>query len=337
MIKWLYKVSDKKYGSGEGLKYPKPARGVVWVYAINPTDKELEKLSKDFKISQRRLKVYKRERRSQRYSFRPLCFTFVDYCIKKNDIHKTNILFMVDKHCIVTILESPIQSYATIFKRMSETLKTTKLSVMNLLFEILDEDIEENYDVLQAIEDKIVALEKEVASGRIKSIEKVVDLRRSMNIMSKAFWGSSRITFLTKKGLTPVEMTDNEKRMMEDLHDAFIHQLNIISSQKEMLTDAITIYQTTISNKLANISNKINVSIKALTWIMLFLTGITFVLTIPNTVATFFGIPSLPFTTADTPLIYSALFISLLVPLLWFFFYWKRVLTRDEPIQMKPK
>jgi hypothetical protein len=111
-----------------------------------------------------------------------------------------------------------------------------------------------------------------------------------------------------------------------------VHQIEVLNTQKEMLTDAVTISQTFISNKLAELSNKVNMSVKRLTWIMMLLTGVATVLTIPNTVATFFGIPALPVAGVQRHLLW-ALAISTSVPIIWFYFYWRRIIGEDKPYE----
>lgn len=329
MIRYLYKTPEIQ-GSGIGIKYPimKKEKGFIWIYAVNPTPKQLEKLEEDFKIPERHIRIYAKERRSVRYSFRPFSFVLVDYCVEMEEIKKTNVLYVVGKNFIITILESGLKSYDDIYERTKEQLEKTDLSVMRLLFEILDEDIQENYEVLEYMEDRITEMEKDVASSESKTagIREIVELRRTLNNMSKAFWGSSRITFVLKKGLTPVEPTEIEQRLIGDLHDSFTHQLDIISNQKEMLTDGITIYQTTISNRLAELSNVVNTSIKRLTLITLVLTGIATVIAVPNTFATIFGIPYFPELVQNYwTLIILGLIISTMIPILWFIWYWKKI------------
>lgn len=329
MIRYLYKTTERE-GSGIGIRYPKikKGKGFIWIYAVNPTPKQLEKLEEDFRIPNRHIRTYTKERRSVRYSFRPFSFVLVDYCVEMEKIKKTNVLYVVGKNFIVTILESGLKAYDDIYERTKEQIKKIDMSVMRLLFEILDEDIQENYEVLEYMEDKITELEKDVAAseGRTAGIREIVNLRRTLNNMSKAFWGSSRITFVLKKGLTPVEPTEIEQRLVGDLHDSFIHQLDIISNQKEMLTDGITIYQTTISNRLAELSNSVNTNIKRLTFITLLLTGIATVIAVPNTLATVFGIPYFPdILQGYWMLIILALIIAIIIPILWFVWYWKKI------------
>jgi len=330
MIKWLYQEAGKSK-SGQGTKYPLPAQGTIWVFAVSPTDEERVKISKDFSLPLNILRNYKRERRSVRYSFEPFACTFVDYQLLNGEAERTNVLFFVAKNFLITILEEPVESYETTFSEISGKIKKEKFSIVEMLTEILDADVEENYSVLEQIENDIMELQKEIALKKVRThIEKVVELRRTLNHISRAFWGSSRITYFLRIGLSSLKPTQIEMRRIDDLHEGFIHQLDMISNMKETLTDTITIYQTNISNWLATISNRINSSIKLLTWIMLLLTGLTLVITVPNTIATIFGIPYLALTPSDWQYIMGLILLATFVPTLLFFYYWKMIKRKAE-------
>jgi Mg2+ and Co2+ transporter CorA len=324
MIKWIYQEGSR-HKVGKHTPYPKPKEGLIWIFAVSPTEKELSKISKDFHLPPTILRNYPNERRSVRYSFQPFACTFVDYEVDKDKIKRTNVLYFVSNHFIITILQGPISSYDSVFVELSKKVSRIRFSVIDVLTEILDTDIEENYDVLEEIENEVTELEREIATKRTRDISRVVDIRRNLNRMSRAFWGSSRVTYFLKFGLGSLQPTEEQMTKLDDLHESVIHQLDMISNLKEMLTDIITIHQTNISNWLAIISNRINSSIKLLTWIMLIMTGLTLVLTVPNTMATIFGIPYFGLSSEASHYIAAILVASLIVPIIIFLIYWKSI------------
>ncbi len=335
MIKWIYQDGGKSKAGG-GAKYPTPDHGTMWVLAVGPSESEIARISKDFSLPMHVLKNYPKERRSARYSFEPFACTFVDYQLLNGRVERTNVLFFITKNFLITILEEPIVAYETAFSEISGKIGKQKFSTVEMLAEVLDADVEENYDVLEAIENDIMELQKEIALKRSRThIEKVVELRRTLNHISRAFWGSSRITYFLKIGLVSLKPTQIEMRKIDDLHEGFIHQLDMISNMKETLTDTITIYQTNISNWLATISNKINSSIKLLTWIMLVLTGLTLILTVPNTIATIFGIPYFGLSPGISEYIVELLIASTIVPAVLFFYYWKAIRKKAQEVEVQ--
>jgi Mg2+ and Co2+ transporter CorA len=329
MMKWLYQ-EGKNSRTGEHTRYPKPKQGLLWVLAVKPTEKEITSIAKDFHLPIKVLRNYTKERRSVRYSFEPFACTFVDYHKMEGKIRRENVIFFVGGNFIVTVLAGPIGCYERVFSEMAEKANKSVLNSVDILVELMDDDIEENYDLLELIENEITQIERELALRHHGKIDNLVELRRTLNRMSRALWGSSRLTYFLKLGLSSIEINDLQMRRIDDLHESVIHQLDIISNYKEMLTDAITIYQTNISNWLATISNKINTGIRLLTWIMLLLTGLTLVLTVPNTLATIFGIPSIPLSASDWPMIMIALVAAVVIPTIMFFIYWVYVKRKAD-------
>ena len=337
MIRWLYKASAKKHSSGTGIEYPVPKKNdFIWLSVVSPKPDEIDNISRDFKVAKKIFENYPRIKRSKRYRFKPLIFGIVDYYLTdKKEVKKVNELFVVGENYIVTISGSPIPQHTIMFNKLKNELKEWKLTPGRVLYEVMDEDSEENYELLEIFEDKIVQLEKEITTHNHKIstlVKSIIELKRTLTIMSRVLWSSSKIVFSIKKGLTPLKLTESEMHLLDDVHDTFVHQIETINVQREMLTDAITISQTFISNKLAELSNKVNMSVKRLTWIMMLLTGVATVLTIPNTVATLFGIPALPLA-GKWRLILWALAISTVLPIAWFYFYWKRIIREDQPYE----
>ncbi|MFQ6009881.1 MAG: CorA family divalent cation transporter [Candidatus Aenigmatarchaeota archaeon] len=325
MIKFLYRASPKRYGQGSGLKYPRPRKGFVWIHVTSPTKAEIKRLSKDFGMKETLFEKYRKERRSMKYSWSPLSFVIVDYYPIRGGTGVENVLFFARENVLVTVTEKMLPHYNSIFKKVNLMLPKLK-GLGYLLYEIMDYDMEENFEVLHLNERRIAKLEEQMI-GRSKQkdiIRDIVSLKRSLLVMWRRFWGTSKIIFSIRKGLTSVKIDPSLARMLDDIHDAYIYQMEMVSAQRETLTDAITINETVISNRLASISNRINLSVRKLTWIMFILTGIGTVIAVPNTLGTFYGIPYLPLQEQFN-LITWTLAITVIVPVILFLIYWKKV------------
>jgi Mg2+ and Co2+ transporter CorA len=125
--------------------------------------------------------------------------------------------------------------------------------------------------------------------------------------------------------MTPIKIDAELMRQFDHIHDMFLYQMDIVTTQREVLTDALTIYETVLANRLASISNRINTSIKRLTFIMFFWTAMAVILSIPNTIATVLGIPEWPLTVDAWGIIATVLVLSMIIPSIWFYVYWKRL------------
>jgi magnesium transporter len=103
-------------------------------------------------------------------------------------------------------------------------------------------------------------------------------------------------------------MTAKARGLFDTAHEFVTRQIDIVESYREILTDAINVY-------LSAISNRINSAIKALTIVIFYLTIVTTITSFPNTVATFFGISQ--FGNTHYAIVYVALILSMILPLFW--------------------
>src|SRR3989338_11166009 len=327
MIAFLYKTGKNKFGSGKGLKYLIAKAGFVWLHLTNPSSQEITKVKNDFSIADTIFKKFYKEKNSVRYTFKPLAFTLVDYYTEGKNIKVEDVLFIIGEHFLITITKARLKHYDEIFKLISERLKEFGANIGYILHEILDYDAEGNFDVLSLTEGKIAELEKAVldADDIHQKVMLVIKYKRYLLQMWRRLWSNSKIIFSIKKGATQIKVDIELLRLFDHVHDTFIYQIDIVTTQREVLTDALTIYEATLSNRLATISNKINSGLKKLTFIMFFWTAIATILSVPNTVATIFGIPEWPLTVDAWGFIAFILVVSTLVPLIWFWIYWKKI------------
>ncbi|MBS3097926.1 hypothetical protein J4209_03985 [Candidatus Woesearchaeota archaeon] len=327
MIAFLYKTGKNKFGSGKGLKYPIAKAGFVWLHLTNPSSQEITKVKNDFSIADTIFKKFYKEKNSVRYTFKPLAFTLVDYYTEGKNIKVEDVLFIIGEHFLITITKTRLSHYDEIFKIISERLKEFGSNIGYILHEILDYDAEGNFDVLSLTESRISDLEKAIldADDIHKKVLSVITYKRYLLQMWRRLWSNSKIIFSIKKGATPIRVDIELLRLFDHIHDTFIYQMDIVTNQREVLTDAISIYESTLTNRLTVISNKINSGLKKLTFIMFLWTAIATILSIPNTVATIFGIPEWPLTVDAWEFIAFILIVSTLVPLVWFWMYWKKI------------
>jgi len=315
-----------------GGKFSKVANGIApakkssfrWIYASNPNKNETEKLAKEAGIQKNIFSEYYKEPRSRKYASTPLQFVIVDYYIQDKKITKSRVLFILTENTLLTVMPTKSSYYDKLFDRVVEDLKREKnitITLGTILYQFLEEDTEDNYDVLHANDEEIIRLEEAASNFEGENIPtaQIVKFKRELFKMSRRFWSSAKIIFLLRKGLTPVKLDDESKSLLDNTYDTFVHQLDMLSNQQEMLSDIITIYTT-------KVSNEINRRVKKLTYITLVLTGLALVISIPNTVATIFGIPFLPheFLASKWEYIVASLVLSTILSIGWLLMYWQK-------------
>ncbi len=292
MLKYFASVAGRQK-RGEGIAYPKPkGRDFVWVYANALSVGEEKRLSKDFGIPLELFKRFGREQRSQAYSTTPLVFTVADYYVEGNEVRSTNLLFALTKNALITAVPERSAYYDKLFERVcrefSDSLKTHEThshygSMALLLYEFWNADVEDNYEILQKTEDSITELEAGAASfGTAVKVREITDFKRFLSAMGKRFWASARMVSIVRSGLTPLVLDSELTQLFENVYESYLHQVDLLSSQKEMLSDALAIYETTISNRLAVTSNELNQIMKKLT-------ALTVIIMIPTLIAGIYG------------------------------------------------
>lgn len=181
------------------------------------------------------------------------------------------------------------------------------------LYYFLYEDARENYDVIDELENKVMFIEENIqkSSIRPKLIDEIVKLKRKCFKMSKHLWASAKLIFTIKRGLTPLTLDNELLILMDDVYDTFIHQIDLLTVQREILTDLLEIYATIINNNLASISNNLNLVVKKLT-------SLTIIIAIPTLIASFYGMNFRNMPELDIPhasiIFWSIALVSMVVP-----------------------
>ena len=103
-------------------------------------------------------------------------------------------------------------------------------------------------------------------------------------------------------------MSAKARSLFDTTHEELTRQIDIVETYREIMSDAINVH-------LSAVSNKINLSIKALTVVIFYLTIITTITSFPNTVATFFGISQ--FGNTNAIVIFIAILLSIILPFIW--------------------
>jgi Mg2+ and Co2+ transporter CorA len=107
-------------------------------------------------------------------------------------------------------------------------------------------------------------------------------------------------------------MVSKARTLFDTTHEDLTRQIDIVETYREILSDAINVH-------LSAISNKINLSIKSLTVVIFYLTIVTTITSFPNTVATFFGISQ--FGNTNIIIVSVAILLSIVLPFIWL---WKK-------------
>jgi magnesium transporter len=305
MLKHMYYNAGKNtITQGEGVNYEIPKNNdFAWVFMQSPIYSEVQKVCKDFSIDLKYFKTFSRENRSIRYSINPLIFVFIDYYLENNKVKTSRILFVLKENALIIVMQRKTIFHRDLFDQLVKEFEVSKKkNLIRLMHQFLIDDVDENYEVIERVENIIAHLEKSVNSGNEKKVHDIINYKRAIYRMSRRFWGSAKIVYLIKKGLTPLRVDMESMVLLDDVYNTYMHQIDILTSAKEMLSDILAAYEIRVQNDL-------NLVIKKLT-------AITVILMVPTLIASMYGMNFKHMPELDSPLGYPVTIILMLSSIL---------------------
>ncbi len=264
-----------------------PKKELLCMFVQNPSSEEIKEISRDFSVEEKYFSKFRNDTRSLRYSFNPLVFSYTDYYMDNaNLIRMARLLFAIKENVVLLVVADESKYFQELFNRVKDNVIKRRLkSEAFLLYEFLHQDATENYDVLERMDDKITALEQRIIENKQADtllLKEIMNIKKELIRMNKRLWASSKVIFTIKKDLTSLKLTHEELSLLDDIYDTLLHQIDLIETQKETVTDYLEIFTTNVSNRLAVISNELNVVMKKMA-------ALTIIIMVPTLIAGIYG------------------------------------------------
>ena len=279
----------------------------VWLELVDPTEDELRTVSEATQMPVNFLRPPETDGFVDlrlEVGFNIITFVVLQDIVTTKEVYPIVMAFSKDFLVTVTKKEvQPIINYAK--ERMSKTKIDPPSQVT---YYIIDEIVANHFGHLEKIEALTAQIEEEVVNGTSpKTLKKIFNLKSKMISFNKTLWYERGLVFnLRKCGDTC--MAAKARSLFDTTHEDLTRQIDIVETYREILSDAINVH-------LSAISNKINLSIKSLTIVIFYLTIITTLTSFPNTVATFFGISQ--FGNTNIVIIIALVLLSVVLPFVW--------------------
>jgi len=279
----------------------------VWLELVDPTENELQVVSDATQVPINFLRLPKTSgivdlRLEQDYSI--INFLVLQDVVSTKKAYPVIMAF--SENFLVTVTKKEVQSIVnTVKERMSKTKIDPPAEVT---YFIIDEIVANHYLQMEKLENLTAKMEEEVVEKTSPdTLKKIFKLKSNMISFNKILWYERGLVFNLRK-CDDKCMDTKARSLFDSTHEELTRQVDIVETYREILSDAINVH-------LSAISNKINLSIKALTVVIFYLTIVTTVTSFPNTVATFFGISQ--FGNTNIAIISGVLLISIVLPLVW--------------------
>ncbi len=279
----------------------------VWLELVDPTENELQAVSEATQLPAGFLRLPPTD---GVVDLRLEMGFGIIYFLVMQDVVSTKkgypVIMAFSKDYLVTVAPKQAQSIVNLAKdRMSKTKIDPPSQVT---YYILDEIVASHYSQIEKLENLTSEIEEEVVEKTSQeTLKKIFSLKSNMISFNKILWYERGLVFnLHKCGDTCMALKARE--LFDTTHEDLTRQIDIVETYREILSDAINVH-------LSAVSNKINLSINSLTVVIFYLTIITTVTSFPNTVATFFGISQ--FGGTDVTIIAVAILLSVVLPFVW--------------------
>ena len=279
----------------------------VWLELVDPTENELLAISDATQLPVNFLRLpkidgYVNLRLEQGYGI--INFLVMQDVVSTKKVYPLVMAF--SKNFLVTVAKKEIQPIVNTAKERMSKVKVDPPS--HVVYFILDEIVANHYIHIEKLENLTAKIEEEVVEKTSsETLKRIFKLKTNMISFNKILWYERGLIFnLHKCGDSC--MAAKARTLFDTTHEDLTRQIDIVETYREILSDAINVH-------LSAISNKINLSIKSLTVVIFYLTIVTTVTSFPNTVATFFGISQ--FGNTNIAIISGAIVVSIVLPFIW--------------------
>jgi len=292
----------------------------VWFELVDPTENELQAVAEAVDISVNFLRLPKSHTAIDlrlEPDFGVINFLVMQDVVSTKKVYPIVLVFA--KNFLLTITKKEIQSIVDIAKARMSKAKVDPPS--QVAYYIIDEVIANHYIHIEKLEGVTSRIEEEVLEKTsTETLKHIFKLKTNMIRFNKTLWYERGIVFNLRKCSDDC-MPAKVRALFDSTHEELTRQVDIVETYREILSDAINVH-------LSAVSNKINLSIQGLTVVIFYLTIITMLTSFPNTIATFFGISQ--FGNTDVTIVAAAILLSIALPFVWL---WRKNWLRFPKMQ----
>ncbi len=181
------------------------------------------------------------------------------------------ISIIIGVNYVITIQENRKDVFRPVRERIkNSTGRIRKVGADYLVYALIDAIVDNYFLVLEQLEGKIEFLEEELITNPTKTtLHLIHQLKREMLFMRKSLWPSREVINILQRGELPF-INETTVVHLKDVYDHTIQVVEIIETLRDILSETLDIY-------LSSISNRINDVMKILTIITTIFIPLSFV------------------------------------------------------------
>ena len=227
----------------------------VWLEIVDPTENELQAVSDATQLPVNFLRLPKTDgyvdlRLEEGYGI--INFLVMQDVVSTKKVYPVVIAF--SKNFLVTVAKKEIQPIVNNAKERMSKAKVDPPS--QVAYFILDEIVANHYVHIEKLENLTAKIEEEVVEKTSsETLKRIFKLKTTMISFNKILWYERGLIFNLHK-CDDSCMAAKARTLFDTTHEDLTRQIDIVETYREILSDAINVH-------LSAISNKINLSIKA--------------------------------------------------------------------------
>jgi magnesium transporter len=278
----------------------------IWLKVVDPTEKELQNVADRIGLSKHFLELPKTDLVNLRLED---TFSIINFLVVEeitSNYKSQPMVFVFSKAFLITVSTESVKPIMDLAKERMNKMKVDPPA--QVAYFIIDEIVSGHFSQLAKIEELTATIEEEVVEkSSPDTLKKIFNLKSKLVNFNKTLWYERGLIF-NLRTCGDACMPAKARSLFDTTHEDLTRQIDIVETYREIMSDAINVH-------LSAVSNKINLSIQSLTVVIFYLTIITTVTSFPNTVATFFGISR--FGTTDVWIILIVIALSTILPFIW--------------------
>jgi magnesium transporter len=246
---------------------------IFWLDIQSPDDDDYRLLSDTFKFHQLTIEDVKNQNQRPKldgYDGYAFAVVFVIALAGEEVSFREHHLYIAPNY-LVTVHQQPEPSFDTLNERIAETPESVCRKTSFLTYLVMDALVDTTFVALETLDESVDRLQDEVLRNATNAqLALLQDMKHSAVEMRRVL-GAQRDMFQRLVTLS-LEADRETTAYYRDVYDHIIRQYETVDSLRDLLTGAMDVYLSTVSNRL-------NMTVKALTVVasvflpLTFLTG----------------------------------------------------------------
>ena len=162
------------------------------------------------------------------------------------------------EHCLVTVHRDDCPAFREIRDRYEKRQKPIEKPTL-LLYRIVDSLVDSFFPVLAEFDDRIDDLEDALFGGATEEeLQEIFRMKRLLVGMRKAISPQRDLFASFQGGVAALPgMTPDGERYFRDVYDHMIRISDLVDTYRDLLTGAMDVYLSTVSNRLNNVMKQL--------------------------------------------------------------------------------